>query len=97
MAGRALEPDVEEVRQLSVHHVVVVRRVHDDHVDRAVVDVIQVVARHAGDGDGGGTRIRAGVSISGVEKTARAGGALRPDQRYELADALGGLSRSTQS
>ena len=52
MAGGALEPDVKEVRQLGVHDVVVIGRVHDHHVDASVLDVVEAVRRLAGDRNG---------------------------------------------
>ena len=89
MTRGPLEPDVEEVGQLRVHDVVVVRRVHDDDVDGTVLDVIEVVARLAGYGDG--RRIRGRSPLDGSEKTAGCVGALRVDQGDEFTDALGGL------
>ena len=51
MPGGPLEPDVEEVRQLGVHDVVVVRRVHDHGVDAVVREMVETVRRFAGDRD----------------------------------------------
>ena len=72
VAGGALEPDVEEVGQLRVHHVVVVRRIHDDGVHRAVVHVVQVVARLAGDSDGRRLQPRPVARLSDIKETAGA-------------------------
>ncbi len=84
MPGRALEPDVEEVRQLGVHDVVIVRRIHDDRVDAAVFDVVEAVGGLAGDGDGG----RRGAGPFEEASVAARFGA---DQGDELLDALGSL------
>ena len=51
VTGGAFEPDVEEVRQLGIHDVVIVRRVDDHGVDAAIFDMIEVVARFAGNVD----------------------------------------------
>ncbi len=90
MPGRALEPDVEEVRQLGVHDVVIVRRIHDDGVDAAVFDVVEAVGGPAGDGDGG----RRGAGSFEEASVAARFGADQGDELFEalgLFDALGSL------
>ena len=52
MTGRSLQPDVKKVRQFSVHHIVVVRRVYDDSVDAGVFYMVEAVAGLACDVDG---------------------------------------------
>ena len=51
MAGGALEPDIEEVRQLGVHDIVVIGWVHHHCVDASVLDMVEAVTRLASDGD----------------------------------------------
>ena len=51
VTGGAFEPDVEEVRQLGIHDVVIIRRVDDHRVDAAILNMIEVVSRFAGNVD----------------------------------------------
>ena len=88
MAGGALEPDVEEVRQLRIHDVVVVGRVHDHRVDAAVLDVVEAVPWLAGDGDGWRDVLHV---VGTLEQVVRAGVRSQTNQRDQLVDALGGL------
>ena len=41
LPGGAFEPDVKEIRQLRIHHVVVVRWVHHDAIHAAVGNVVE--------------------------------------------------------
>ena len=87
MPSGALEPDIEEVGQLGVHDIVVVGRVHDDHVNAAILDMVKAVARFARDGDRRG-RIRwRGAVVEQIADTVRVGA----HQRDEFLDASGGL------
>ena len=91
VAGSALEPDVEEVRQLGVHHVVVVRRIHDDGIDARVIDVVEAVARLAGDGDGRSRGRRRRSRFGHIEQIAGIAGGGGADQAHQFVDTLGGL------
>ena len=51
IACRALEPDIEKVRELRVHDIVIVGRIHDYGVDALSVDVVKMVRWCAGEGD----------------------------------------------
>ena len=51
-AESALQPHVEEVRQLAIHDVVVVRRVGQYQIDTTVLEVVQIGRRGQGDLDG---------------------------------------------
>ena len=48
----ALQPYVEEVRQLAIHDVVVVRRVSEHKIDATVLQVVQIGCRGQGEFDG---------------------------------------------
>ena len=86
VASGALEPDVEEVRKLRVHHVVVVGRVHDHRVDAGVGDVIEAVGGFAGDGDRRWFWRLLGGLVDEVVVVA-----LRAQEFDEFLDALGSL------
>ena len=88
MAGGALEPDIEEVRQLGVHDVVVIGRVHDHRVDAAVCDVVEAVARLAGDGHRWRREFR---RVGIVEQATSVAFRFGANQRDEFPDAFSGL------
>ena len=46
----SFQPDVEEVREFRIHHVVIVRRVHHHKVDTVVRNMVEMVSRFTGDG-----------------------------------------------
>ena len=79
VAGGALEPDIEEIREFGIHDIVVIGRVHDHGVDAAVCDMVQAVAGLAGNRDP--------RRLPGFEQSLPFGAG----QRDELADAFGGL------